>query len=113
MSRESLKADVERLVAHLSLSLEAVPVFVEVQESRAKFRDALMAGFAGFGARGQWKEAVNLVLREARVTEAELAKELGVSRSTVNRWAAGETRPPSGSLPLIVAAIKAMIRRIL
>lgn len=113
MTHSSVRADVERFVADLSLSTEAVDVFVGVQESRTRFRETLIQGFAHFGGKGQWKEAVNLVLKEARITEAELSKELGVSRSTVNRWAAGETRPPSGAIPLIMEGIHQMLTRLL
>lgn len=41
----------------------------------------------------QFQDLVRLALREARVNQAELADELGVTQGTVSRWLSGKAKP--------------------
>ena len=58
----------------------------------------------------EWQHAVQLALGEGRLTEAEISRGLEMTRSTVNRWAAGETEPPSVNMPKLGQKLVGLVR---
>lgn len=61
--------------------------------------------------KGSWPAAVNIAIDSARLTQADLARELGVTRSTVMRWASGEAEPLPEATGELLDALVAAIRR--
>lgn len=46
----------------------------------------------------EWKNVVMIAIDKARLTEADIARELELSRSTVNRWYLGKVLPPKANM---------------
>ena len=65
--------------------------------------------FSKLCADNRWKEAINLVVGVVRISEAELASGLAVSRSTVNRWMTAGSRPLQSAMSDIEAGIVSLI----
>ena len=65
--------------------------------------------FSKLCAENRWKDAINLVVSVVRISEAELASGLAVSRSTVNRWLTAGSRPLQSAMPDIEAVIVSLI----
>lgn len=60
--------------------------------------------------RGDWSGAVRLASEEGRLSQADIARGLDVTRSTVMRWVKGETRPPQALISAMARRLAVMLR---
>jgi hypothetical protein len=95
----------------VALPGEVADVIGRVARARAALNEEIRAGLQQLSAKGEWGQAIRLVLEGANVTEAELAQALGTNRSTVHRWRTDESIPPVRSIPTIVDMIEDYLKR--
>ena len=68
-------------------------VFVALR-TRAELDEQVAFAVSLLASEGAWTSAIRLSVRIGGVPQAEIARGLGVMRSTVTRWYQGETAPP-------------------
>lgn len=59
----------------------------------------------------EWGLAIQVAVKRARLSPADIATELGVMRSTVSRWLDGTMAPHEKSVPELLEKLVAAIRK--
>ena len=85
-------------------------VVQDVMEAHLKFLNTLSNAIGCLVEAGQWGDAIRLTIEKGRVSEADLARGLEVTRSTVNRWVSKQTVPQSRSMGHMVEKIQKILR---
>jgi predicted transcriptional regulator len=81
-----------------------------VRGLKAQLREELCRLIEQSIAAREWQSVIAIVIQEAGLNEADIARGLEMTRSTVNRWLSGQTEPPSVNMPKLGEKLVRLVR---
>lgn len=87
---------------------EVRAVLDRVDLKRAQLLGEASSAIESLASAGTWQWAIKAVIKSG-LSQADIARGLEVTRSTVMRWDRGETSPPASAIP----SLKGLLLRLL
>jgi ribosome-binding protein aMBF1 (putative translation factor) len=85
-------------------------ILAQAAPSRQEYLEGCATIIDTLSRRGDWQGAVKVAVEWAGLSQADIARELEVMRSTVSRWLSGKTEPPREGIPDFGRQLQEMVR---
>ena len=89
---------------------DTAQLVADITRSKREWQDQVCRLIGMEIARNDWRAAITTAVQHGNLSEAQIARGLEMTRSTVNRWLSGQTEPPGANMPRLGQKLIELVR---